>query len=146
MYNLLRPSLGRRGTLLRPHSSHPSPHRQSGRNKSSVSPGSRSQSHGKNKASPIKRKVDLDSEGPSDIVDVPINLWYHRLGPVTSFFGWFNRTQQKRPLTVQFCTSLTIYFFGDTLAQRIEGGEYDPKRMARNLIVGGISSLPGYKW
>ena len=93
-----------------------------------------------------KRSLPGTENDPTKIVDVPIPLWYHRLGPVTSFFGWFNRTQQRRPLTVQFCTSLTIYLFGDLLAQRVEGAEYDPKRTLRNLVVGGVSSLPGYKW
>src|SRR4051812_35977550 len=40
-------------------------------------------------------------------IDIPTLLWYQRLGPVTNFFSWFHRTQEKRPYTVQIATSLT---------------------------------------
>ncbi len=83
---------------------------------------------------------------PTTPIDIPSNLWYHRLGPVTDFFRWFHRTQQKRPYTVQVTTSLTVYFFGDILAQDIGGEPYDPKRTLRMLTIGAIASIPGYKW
>jgi len=79
-------------------------------------------------------------------VDIPLPLWYHRLGPVTSFFNWFHRTQGKRPYTVQLCTTLTTYLCGDLLAQDIGGEPYDPQRTLRMLTIGAIASIPGYKW
>jgi hypothetical protein len=79
-------------------------------------------------------------------VDIPIPLWYHRLGPVTNFFSWFHRTQARQPLTVQLCTTLITYLCGDLLAQNIGGEPYDPWRTLRMLTIGGLASLPGYKW
>ncbi|EXJ86680.1 hypothetical protein A1O3_03633 [Capronia epimyces CBS 606.96] len=79
-------------------------------------------------------------------VDIPSQLWYHRLGPVTTFFNWFHRTQLKRPYTVQICTTLTTYLCGDLLAQDIGGEPYDPTRTLRMLTIGAVASIPGYKW
>jgi hypothetical protein len=79
-------------------------------------------------------------------IDIPTSLWYQRLGPVTNFFRCFHRTQEKRPYTVQISTSLTVYLFGDLLAQDIGGEDYDPKRTLRMLTIGAVASVPGYKW
>jgi protein Mpv17 len=79
-------------------------------------------------------------------IDIPTSLWYQRLGPVSNFFRWFHRTQEKRPYTVQISTSLTVYLFGDLLAQDIGGENYDPRRTLRMLTIGAIASVPGYKW
>ncbi len=82
----------------------------------------------------------------SEPIDVPVSLWYRRLGPVTQFFGWFHRTQSKRPLTVQLCATLITYLCGDLLAQEIGGEEYSGWRTLRMLTIGGVASVPGYKW
>ncbi|EXJ87991.1 hypothetical protein A1O1_04918 [Capronia coronata CBS 617.96] len=79
-------------------------------------------------------------------VDIPIQLWYHRLGPVSTFFSWFHRMQLKRPYTVQLSTTLTTYLCGDLLAQDIGGEPYDPIRTLRMLIIGAGAAIPGYKW
>jgi hypothetical protein len=79
-------------------------------------------------------------------IDIPTLLWYQRLGPITNFFSWFHRTQEKRPYTVQIATTLTVYLFGDLLAQDIGGEDYDSKRTLRMLTIGAIASVPGYKW
>jgi hypothetical protein len=79
-------------------------------------------------------------------VDIPIQLWYHRLGPVTTFFSWFHKTQTKRPYTVQLCTTLTTYLAGDLLAQDIGGEPYDPIRTLRMLTIGALAAIPGYRW
>lgn len=42
-------------------------------------------------------------------VDVPSLLWYQRLGPVSRFFGWYDRTQSKRPYVTQLFGSLVVY-------------------------------------
>lgn len=86
------------------------------------------------------------SKEPSIVFDVPSPLWYHRLGPVKDFFGWFSRMQRRRPLTVTLATSLTTYFCGDILAQEIGREPYDGKRTLRMLSIGALASIPGYKW
>lgn len=79
-------------------------------------------------------------------VDIPSSLWYRRLGPVTDFLSWFHKTQGKRPLTVQFSTTLVTYLTGDLLAQEIGGEAYNPNRTLRMLTIGAVASIPGYKW
>ncbi|KIV79753.1 hypothetical protein PV11_07298 [Exophiala sideris] len=79
-------------------------------------------------------------------IDVPIQLWYHRLGPVSSFFKWFNRTQVKRPYVVQVSMTLITYLLGDLSAQEIGGEPYSGTRTLRMLTIGAIGSIPGYKW
>ncbi|RMZ80097.1 hypothetical protein DV737_g3185, partial [Chaetothyriales sp. CBS 132003] len=79
-------------------------------------------------------------------IDVPVSLWYRRLGPVTQFLGWFHRTQGRRPLTVQLFMTLLTYLTGDLVAQEIGGEEYNPWRTLRMLTIGAIAAVPGYKW
>lgn len=85
------------------------------------------------------------SKEPS-FIDVPSPLWYHRLGPVQDFFSWFSRMQRRRPKTTTLVTSLTSYLLGDLLAQEMGGERYDGGRTLRMLLVGGLASIPGYKW
>lgn len=80
---------------------------------------------------------------PNTIANLP--LW-QRLGPLSRFFEAYGRSQRKRPYTTQFASSLFIYFLGDMSAQSISGEEYDYKRTLRSLCIGGISSIPSYKW
>ncbi|KAK5219552.1 hypothetical protein LTR72_007936 [Exophiala xenobiotica] len=80
------------------------------------------------------------------IIDVPGPLWYHRLGPVKDFFSWFSRMQRRRPFGTTLATSLTTYLIGDLLAQEIGGEPYDGIRTLRMLTIGGLASIPGYKW
>lgn len=51
----------------------------------------------------------------------------------------------------QLSSSLTIYFLGDLSAQAVSGSgneehSYEPIRGLRALIIGGVSSIPSYKW
>jgi hypothetical protein len=105
-----------------------------------------SASKGNSKAPKSSAKLMTLENVEATPIDIPTSLWYQRLGPVTNFFRWFHRTQEKRPYTVQISTSLTVYFFGDLLAQDIGGEDYDPKRTLRMLAIGAIASVPGYKW
>ncbi|KAL6250592.1 hypothetical protein RBB50_002894 [Rhinocladiella similis] len=82
----------------------------------------------------------------SSVIDVPSPLWYHRLGPVKDFFSWFSRMQRRRPLATTLATSLTTYLTGDLLAQEIGGERYDGSRTLRMLAIGGLASIPGYRW
>lgn len=99
---------------------------------------------------PVARTPKPEAQRPvaeTEPIDIPSLAWYRRpLVPVKSFLSWFHRTQQKRPLTVQLATSTCVYFCGDLLAQEIGGEDYDPKRTLRMLLIGSISSIPGYKW
>lgn len=95
---------------------------------------------------PSQTASNSSTKTKDEPIDIPTSLWYQRLGPVTDFFSWFHRTQQKRPLTVQVCTSLTVYLCGDLLAQEIGGEKYDSKRTLRMLTIGAVASIPGYKW
>lgn len=105
-------------------------------------PGSKNPPHNTN----LKPQNGEEAIGKEQPVDIPIQLWYHRLGPVSTFFTWFHRTQLKRPYTVQLCTTLTTYLCGDLLAQDIGGELYDPNRTLRMLTIGAIAAVPGYKW
>ena len=72
-------------------------------------------------------------------------LW-QRLGPLSKTMGAYGRAQQRRPYFTQFCSSVVIYLCGDLAAQRIGSEQYEPNRTARNIIIGGICSVPSYKW
>lgn len=80
---------------------------------------------------------------PNTVPTLPI---WQRLGPVSSGLRAYGRSQRKRPYTTQFVSSLVVFFLGDLGAQRINGDEYDPARTGRALVIGGISSIPSYKW
>jgi protein Mpv17 len=59
--------------------------------------------------------------------------------------------QQRSPLLTQFESSLTIYFLGDLSAQTVASGgfkdtNYEPARALRAMLIGGLSSIPSYKW
>ena len=66
-------------------------------------------------------------------------------------FRAYGRMQKRSPLLTQWESSLTIYFLGDLSAQTVSSNvfldaEYEPIRGIRALIIGGISSIPSYKW
>lgn len=94
-------------------------------------------------------KVD-DESATGNTIPVPntvaiVPLW-QRLGPLTTAFSAYGKSQRKRPLLTQFISSLIIYFCGDMSAQKINGDEYDPKRTLRALVISSGSSIPSYKW
>lgn len=70
--------------------------------------------------------------------------------PLAKPFRAYGRMQQRSPYMTQLSSSLTIYFLGDLSAQMVSGsgtGEaYEPIRGLRALVIGGISSIPSYKW
>jgi protein Mpv17 len=80
---------------------------------------------------------------PNTVPTLPI---WQRLGPLSSGFRAYGRSQRNRPYTTQFVSSLVVFFLGDLSAQSINGDEYDPARTGRALIIGGMSSIPSYKW
>ncbi|KAJ8110888.1 hypothetical protein OPT61_g6384 [Boeremia exigua] len=102
---------------------------------------------------------------PPTTIPGPSWLW---LEPVIEPFRAYGRVQQRKPYATQLVSSLVIYFVGDLVAQGIaapeekEGGvgeegeergwvqewseERDWARTGRALVIGGISSIPSYKW
>ena len=80
---------------------------------------------------------------PDTILQQP--LW-QRLGPVSKVFNAYGRAQKQRTYATQFCTSVVIYFCGDLSAQTIGGEDYNPWRTVRNVVIGGLSSVPSYNW
>jgi protein Mpv17 len=94
----------------------------------------------------------------------PSWLW---LEPIYGPFRAYGRVQQRKPYMTQFISSLVIYFVGDLVAQSIaepipkeaaveedeEKGwvqewsdNRDWHRTGRSLMIGGVSSIPAYKW
>jgi len=62
-------------------------------------------------------------------------------------YRFYSRAQRHRPYVTQFFSSLIIYFAGDLSAQSLASSEpYDPMRTLRALVIGGISSIPSYRW
>lgn len=108
-------------------------------------------------------------QGPSaaspTTIPGPAWLW---LQPVIEPFRAYGRVQQRKPYLTQLVSSLVIYFVGDLVAQSItepehkNGGEEEEQeergwvqewsedrdwaRTGRALMIGGISSIPSYKW
>ena len=79
--------------------------------------------------------------------------FHQRLGTLTSLINAYDRAQRRSPLWTQFLSALVIYLCGDLSAQAIEGQDNgdnwlgrDWARTARNLVIGGIASVPGYHW
>lgn len=71
--------------------------------------------------------------------------------PAMGPFRAYGRMQKRSPLLTQFESSLTIYFLGDLSAQTVSSAgfrdaDYEPSRGLRALLIGGISSIPSYKW
>lgn len=96
----------------------------------------------------------------------PSWLW---LDPIIEPFRAYGRVQQRRPYRTQLISSLVIYFIGDLVAQSIAPDESnqvlevvddaaekgwvqewsdnrDWARTGRALVIGGLSSIPSYKW
>ncbi|KAF2835031.1 hypothetical protein M501DRAFT_999576 [Patellaria atrata CBS 101060] len=79
----------------------------------------------------------------------PAWVW---LEPLSTPFRYYSRAQSRRPYVTQLLSTLVIYFLGDLSAQYItrkdENGKmvYSPAQTARALLIGGLASIPGYRW
>lgn len=80
---------------------------------------------------------------PDTILQQP--LW-QRLGLLSNVFNAYGRAQKRRTYATQLCTSVVIYFCGDLSAQTIGHEGYNPWRTVRNVLIGGLSSIPSYNW
>lgn len=103
---------------------------------------------------PAPEAKDKKPPKPPPLTDDPIPVpntvaplpFWQRLGPLTRAGQAYARSQRKRPWATQFVSTLVIYFCADISAQRMSGKDYDPKRTARSLIIGGVASIPSYTW
>jgi protein Mpv17 len=66
------------------------------------------------------------------------------------FYG-YAAMQKRSPLLTQLESSLVIYFLGDLSAQYVSNrgnpdASYEADRGLKALVIGGLSSIPSYKW
>lgn len=115
---------------------------------------------------PNSTKPPVGQKAPATPTTIPGPSWLW-LEPVIEPFRAYGRVQQRKPYLTQFVSSLVIYFVGDLVAQSIavpenkgvveeeddERGwvqswseDRDWARTGRALLIGGISSIPSYKW
>lgn len=112
-------------------------------------------------------KPPVGQKAPDSTRSIPGPSWLW-LEPVIEPFRAYGRVQQRRPYITQLVSSLVIYFVGDLVAQSITAPEgkaeeeeqetdergwvqqwsedRDWARTGRALMIGGISSIPSYKW
>ena len=117
-------------------------------------------------------KPPIAQQAPESTKTIPGPSWLW-LEPIYEPFRAYGRVQQRRPYMTQFVSSLVIYFFGDMAAQSIapavdpepeevqqEEGDGDVEkgwvqewsdnrdwsRTGRALVIGGLSSIPSYRW
>lgn len=110
-------------------------------------------------------KPPVGQKAPDSARSIPGPSWLW-LEPVIEPFRAYGRVQQRRPYITQLVSSLIIYFVGDLVAQSITAPEEkeveedkeergwvqqwsedrDWARTGRALMIGGISSIPSYKW
>ncbi|KAF2101618.1 hypothetical protein NA57DRAFT_23397, partial [Rhizodiscina lignyota] len=103
-------------------------------------------------------------------IPIPGNNW---LTPFQVPIRHYVNMNRRRPYVTQLTSTLIIWLLGDLSAQYVayeppapgdaaavnsEDGEdetntssgfwaaYDPKRTARNLLIGGLASIPGYRY
>ncbi|KAF1946725.1 hypothetical protein EJ02DRAFT_499904 [Clathrospora elynae] len=109
-------------------------------------------------------------KAPESTQTIPGPSWLW-LDPIYEPFRAYGRVQQRKPYMTQFVSSLVIYFVGDLVAQSIAtpstpietilepaeeeeekgwlqqwSSKRDWARTGRALAIGGLSSIPAYKW
>ncbi|KAH7378822.1 hypothetical protein BKA66DRAFT_532731 [Pyrenochaeta sp. MPI-SDFR-AT-0127] len=112
-------------------------------------------------------KPPVGQKAPETAQTIPGPSWLW-LEPIYEPFRAYGRVQQRKPYMTQFVSSLVIYFVGDLVAQSItqpadrpelvqeveeEKGwvqqwshDRDWARTGRAIVIGGLSSIPAYKW
>jgi protein Mpv17 len=118
-------------------------------------------------------KTPVGQKAPETATTIPGPSWLW-LEPIYEPFRAYGRVQQRKPYMTQFISSLVIYFVGDLVAQSIaqpapgaedasatiSGEEEDEEkgwvqewsenrdwaRTGRALVIGGLSSIPSYRW
>lgn len=110
-------------------------------------------------------KPPIAQKAPESASTIPGPSWLW-LEPIYEPFRAYGRAQQRKPYVTQLVSSLVIYYVGDLVAQSIaepaeseevvevEGKGWvqewvnnrDWHRTGRALLIGGLSSIPAYKW
>jgi protein Mpv17 len=111
-------------------------------------------------------KPPVAQKAPESANTIPGANWLW-LEPIYEPFRAYGRVQQRKPYMTQFISSLIIYFVGDMVAQSLteptleevvledveEKGwvqewsdNRDWHRTGRSLLIGGLSSIPAYRW
>jgi protein Mpv17 len=112
-------------------------------------------------------KLPVGQKAPESANTIPGPSWLW-LDPIYEPFRAFGRVQQRKPYTTQFISSLVIYLVGDLVAQSISepvvanvasaelveekgwvqewSDNRDWHRTVRAITIGGVSSIPAYKW
>ncbi|KAL6707404.1 hypothetical protein ACN47E_004183 [Coniothyrium glycines] len=115
-------------------------------------------------------KPPVGQQAPATATTIPGPSWLW-LEPIYEPFRAYGRVQQRRPYMTQLISSLVIYFVGDLVAQSIAqpappevlsaNGEEDAvekgwvqdwsdnrdwARTGRAIMIGGLSSIPSYRW
>lgn len=86
------------------------------------------------------------ASSPTDHRTIPTPFWTI-LTPLTRPFKAYTAMQTRRPLLIQFESSLIIYFLGDLSAQTLSSDTpYEPIRGLRALVIAAFISIPGYKY
>ncbi|KFY29248.1 hypothetical protein V493_02453 [Pseudogymnoascus sp. VKM F-4281 (FW-2241)] len=95
-------------------------------------------------------RTTTTTPSPGDTIpiagSIPLLPLWQRLGPLTTAISLFSRAQRSRPWTTQFVSTVIVYFLGDLSAQRIGGGDYEPERTGRALVIGAVAAIPCYSW
>lgn len=160
----------RRATLLRralprpPHlKTYPGPRAHSTNTSSKAAAETGAQGNG---ATQQTQKASMSTTSTAQTIPMAASYW---LAPFKVPVRHYIAMNQRRPYVTQLLSTLTIWLVGDILSQYIvwspedredkvgEKGKtpgaaptfseaYDPKRTFRSLIIGGIASIPSYRW
>lgn len=93
-----------------------------------------------------QRRLHSTGPPPPSEPPAPPSVWRRGLDPLARLAGTYGRTQRRRPWATQLVGSLCIFFIGDISAQRMSGKDYDARRTARSLVIGGLASIPNFQW
>jgi protein Mpv17 len=91
--------------------------------------------------------IGSTAESASKTIPGPAYFWLDSLSTPLQAYA---RAHAKRPYLTQFLSTLIIYLLGDLSAQKLVPASpdepYSPMRTFRALIIGGLASIPGYRW
>lgn len=107
--------------------------------------------HESSKQSPPARNASTVASESTPKGEAFSGAYWAWVEPIKIPFRAYNSMQARSPLLTQWETTLVIYFLGDLSAQTVQTNfyteaRYEPIRGFRAMIIGGIISIPSYKW